>query len=130
MANHPAVQQALARANQLAQMRDMAGAERALAPLSLLGLGGDPQVLNMLGAIRLSQGRFAEAVPILSQGRAADPREPMLACNLARALSAVGRIAEAGQAYNAAIKLRPDFVDARYELGQLLHGTRDFEGAE
>jgi len=130
MANHPAVQQALARANQLVQMRDMAGAERALAPLSLLGLGGDPEVLNMLGAIRLSQGRFANAVLLLSQGRAAAPREPMLACNLGRALAGLGRTAEAGEAFHAAIKLRPDFVDARFELGQLLYRARNYEEAE
>ena len=61
MASHPAVQQALALANQFAQRGDMVGAERALAPLSLMGLSGDPEVLNMLGAIRLAQGRLVEA---------------------------------------------------------------------
>src|SRR5882724_6733387 len=130
MANHPAVQQALALANRSAQTGDMAGAERALAPLSALGLAGDPEVLNMLGAIRLSQGRFAEAVALLSQGRAAAPREPMLACNLGRALASLGRVDEASEAFNAAIKLRPDFVDARFEAAQLLHRTGKFEDAE
>jgi tetratricopeptide (TPR) repeat protein len=130
MANHPAVQQALARANQSVQMQDMAGAERALASLSILGLGGDPEVLNMLGAIRLAQGRFADAVPLLSQGRAGAPREPMLACNLGRALVGLGRTAEACEAFRAAIKLRPDFVDARFELGQLLYRSRNYEEAE
>src|SRR4249920_2419618 len=108
MASHPAVQQALARANQFAQMGDMTAAERALAPLSTLGLGGDPEVLNMLGAIRLSQGRLADAVQFLSRGRAAAPREPMLACNLGRALAGLGRTAEAAETFQAAIKLRPD----------------------
>jgi len=130
MANHPAVQQALALANQSVQMGDTAGAERALASLSILGLAGDPEVLNMQGAMRLSQGRFAEAVSLLSQGRAAAPREPMLACNLGRALAGLGRVQEAGQAFHAAIKLRPDFVDARFEAAQLLHRTGNFEEAE
>ncbi len=130
MANHPAVQQALALANRSAQAGDMAGAERALAPLSLLGLGGDPEVLNMLGAIRLTQGRLIEAVTLLSQGRAAAPREPMLACNLGRALAGLGRVEEARQAFQAAIKLRPDFADARFEAGQLAHRTRQFDQAE
>jgi tetratricopeptide (TPR) repeat protein len=130
MASHPAVQQALARANQLLQMRDMAAAERTLASLSALGLAGDSEVLNMMGAIRVSQGRYAEALPYLSQGRAAAPREPMLACNLARALAGLGRIAEAGDAFHAAIKLRPDFVDARFELGQLWYRSRNYEEAE
>jgi tetratricopeptide (TPR) repeat protein len=130
MANHPALQQALARASQLAQAGDMAGAERALAPLSLLGLQGDPEVLNLLGAIRLTQGRFAEAEALLTQGRAAAPREPMLACNLGRALTGLGRHQEACDAFQAAVKLRPDFLDARFELGQLLHRTRNLEDAE
>ncbi len=108
----------------------MAGAERSLAPLSLLGLQGDPEVLNMLGAIRLSQGRLTEAVALLSQGRTAAPREPMLACNLGRALAGLGRVEEAREAFQAAIKLRPDFVDARFEAAQLAHRTRQFDEAE
>ena len=108
----------------------MAGAERALASLSIFGLGGDPEVLNMLGAIRLSQGRLTEAASLLSQGRAAAPREPMLACNLGRALAGLGRVEEAREAFQAAIKLRPDFVDARFAVAELAHRARQFDEAE
>src|ERR1700709_2267930 len=110
MANHPALQQALALANQLAQMGDLAGAERALAPLSILGLAGDPEVLNMLGTIRTAQGRVAEAAALFSQARIAAPREPILAYNLGRALAGADRIAEALEAFRAAIKLKSDFI--------------------
>ena len=130
MTAHPAVQQALMLAAQSLQRRDIAGAERALAPLSLLGLGGDPDVLNMLGAIRLSQGRFAEAVSLLSQGRIAAPREPMLACNLGRALAGLGKIAEASEAFHTAIKLKPDFAEARFEAAHLLHRAGELQEAE
>src|SRR6187549_1775046 len=104
MANHPVVQQALAQANQAAQVGDMAGAERALASLSILGLAGDPEVLNMLGAIRTAQGQFAEAAALLSQARIAAPREPILAYNLGRALAGENIIGEALEAFRAAIK--------------------------
>ena len=84
----------------------------------------------MLGAIRLSQGRFGEAASLLAQGRIAAPREPMLACNLGRALAGTGRTAEALEAFWAAIKLRPDFVEARFEAAHLLHRTGALEEAE
>ena len=130
MAHHPALQQALALANQLAQMGDLAGAERALAPLSILGLAGDPEVLNMLGTIRTAQGRFAEAAALLSQARTAAPREPILAYNLGRALAGADRIAEALEAFRAAIKLKSDFIEARFDLSHLLHRTGALEEAE
>ncbi len=127
---HPAVQPALALAGQCLQRGDLAGAEQALAPLSIIGLGGDPDVLNMLGAIRLSQSRFADAVSLLSQGRVAAPREPVLAYNLGRALAGSGRVAEALEAFRTAIRLKPDFVEARFEAGHLLHRAGQLEEAE
>lgn len=130
MSTHPAVQQALALAGQCAHRQDFAGAERALAPLSVLGLTDDPDVLNMQGAIRLAQGRPADALPLLVKGRAAAPREPMLACNLGRALAALGRADEALEAFRAAIKLRPDFMDARFEAALLLHRAGTLSEAE
>jgi Flp pilus assembly protein TadD len=128
--SHPALQQALALAAECLQRRDIVGAERALAPLSILGLGKDPDVLNMLGAMRLSQGRFAEAMSLLSQGRVAAPREPVLAYNLGRALAGLGRAVEALGAFRTAIKLKPDFVEARFEAGHLLHRTGELQEAE
>ena len=127
---HPAVQQALTLAGRALQAGDLAGAERALAPLSRLGLGADPDVLNMQGAIRLTQGRFAEAAALLSQGRKAAPREPVLAYNLGRALAGSDRAGEALEAYQAAIRLKPDFVEARFEAAYLLHRAGRLEEAE
>lgn len=130
MASHPALQQALQLAAQCLGRRDLDGAERALAPLSLLGQSNDANVLSMMGAIRLNQNRFAEAVAILSQGRVMAPREPMIVLNLARALAAMGRVAEARDAFRAAIKLKPDFVEALFEYAHMLHRTGALEEAE
>jgi tetratricopeptide (TPR) repeat protein len=54
----------------------------------------------------------------------------LLACYLPRGVGVMGHIAEAGEAFHAAIKLRPDFVDARFELGQLWYRARNYEEAE
>jgi len=127
---HPALQQALARADICLQGRAFAGAEQALAPLSLFVLSGDPTALNMKGMIRLLQGRFAEAVSLLAQGRLAAPHEPVLALNLGRALAGMGRNAEALEALRTAIKLKPDFVEGRFEAAHLLHRMGAMEEAE
>ncbi|HYS44791.1 MAG TPA: tetratricopeptide repeat protein, partial [Rhizomicrobium sp.] len=127
---HPAVHQALTLANQHLQRGDIAAAEQALTPLSILGLGVHPDVLNMLGAIKVSQGRFEEAVSLLSQGRSAAPRDPFLACNLGRALAGQGRTAEALDAFRTAIKLKPDFVEVRFDAAMLQHRTGALEEAE
>src|SRR5689334_901703 len=118
---NPALQQALALANQCLQRQDVAGAERALASLSMSGLSGHPEVLNLLGIIRTAQGRFAEAVQHLSQAIAAVPREPVLAYNLGRAFARQGQANEALKAFRAAIKLKPDFVEALFDHAHLLH---------
>ena len=127
---HPALHQALALANQNVQRGDLVGAERALMPLSMFGLSGHPDALNMLGAIRTAQGRFAEAVALLGQGRSAAPRDPYLACNLGRAMVGLGRFPEAEEAFRAAIKLKPDFADARFDLAHLQHRHGKLEEAE
>ncbi|HWU54252.1 MAG TPA: tetratricopeptide repeat protein, partial [Rhizomicrobium sp.] len=76
------------------------------------------------------QARFAEAAALLSQSRMTSPQDPVLACNLGRALMGAGRIAQALEAFQAAIKLKPDFVEARYDAARLLHRTGQLAEAE
>jgi len=128
--NNPALQQTLALANQCLQRQDFSGAERALASLSILGFSGIPEALNILGIIRTAQGRFAEAVQHLSQASAAAPREPVLAYNLGRAFVGLGQAAEALKAFRAAIRLKPDFVEALFDHAHLLHQTGALDEAE
>jgi tetratricopeptide (TPR) repeat protein len=44
-------------------------------------------------------------------------------------LSALGRPAEAAESFRAALRLKPDFVDAFFELGTLLHEQRQLDEA-
>jgi tetratricopeptide (TPR) repeat protein len=127
---HPVLQKALSLAGQCLDRQDFSGAEQAMAPLALFGLSVHPDALNMMGAIRLSQARFVEAAQLLSQSRMVSPPDPVLACNLGRALMGAGRIPEALEAFQAAIKLKPDFVEARFDAARLLHATGRHEDAE
>src|SRR5690348_15460400 len=126
----PALDQALRISTGQMQSGNLAGAEQALMPLSMFGLSSHPEALNMLGAIRIAQGRLGEAVTLLTQGRTAAPRDPYLARNLARALAGLGRVSEAEKAFRAAIKLEPGFAEARLDLAHLQHHHGKFEEAE
>ncbi|HVV27354.1 MAG TPA: tetratricopeptide repeat protein [Rhizomicrobium sp.] len=128
MTPQPALQQALALAALCLQRRDVAGAERAMAPFS--GAQANLDVLNIMGAIRLHQGRFAEAAVLLERVCKDAPRDPAPAYNLGRALAGLGRLVEAIAAHQAAIRLKPDFVEARFEAGHLLHRTGNLAQAE
>lgn len=124
----PAVQQALMVANQHLQRRDIAAAQAVLLPFA--GANAHPEVLGTIGAIQLYQGQFAKAEQVLSVARGGAPRDPMLACNLARALAGQGRSDEAQSIFRQAIRLKPDFIEAWFESGHLAHRTGALDTAE
>ena len=85
-------------------------------------LQAEPENLNALihlGAIRLRQGRAAEAERLLSQAVALQPDLADAQANLAAALQQSGR-PEAISHYKRALSLRPDMQDARYGLAMCL----------
>lgn len=123
----PAQAQSLAQAYQCLARRDVAGAQTALAPLMQTN---HPDVLNVLGAVRLYQGRPAEAVEVLVRGRTAAPRDAGMALNLGRALGGLGRLDEAEAALRDAVALQRDGIEARFELATLLHRRGQLEDAE
>src|SRR6185312_8702938 len=126
---NPAVHQALTAAGQCLQRRDVAGAERALAPVMALG-ATVPAVQQMLGIVRLYQGQFGLAAELLAKARAAMPKDPMLGYHEGLALAGLGRFADALARFRAALVLKPDFMEARFETGRLLHHTGSLAGAE
>lgn len=58
-----------------------------------------------------------------------NPHSPYAQANLAGAVRAAGRNAEAIPIFRAAIRLKPDFADAYYNLGNALRDTGDLENA-
>src|SRR5471032_1434246 len=113
----------LARALQLLQAGDVAAAETILVSLAGRTAADDPQVLHLMGMIRLRQHRFVEAAELFRRAQAADPALPQPAFGRGSALAGLDRDQEAIEYFQQAVRLKPDFVEAYYELGSALHRT-------
>jgi Flp pilus assembly protein TadD len=71
----------------------------------------------------LKEGRFGEAIPHYEAALAEGSPDPDLYYNLAYARIKTGSLADAVAAYREALRLKPDFAEARHNL-ELLEGTR------
>src|SRR5689334_23440360 len=92
---HPSI----ALAWQHLQAGRLAAAEETVRPLLA---GGIPDALApLVGAIRMQQGRVAEAAPMLERSRTLFPREVRFAFLHATALAALNRFEEAVSAFQA-----------------------------
>ncbi|HLK48447.1 MAG TPA: tetratricopeptide repeat protein [Bryobacteraceae bacterium] len=80
-----------------------------------------------LGAVLLSRLNAADAVGVLKNAVAADPARAEARNMLGLALQFVGRTAEAGAAFESALRLRPDYTAARFNLAnaQIKSGRLD-----
>ena len=125
-----ATQHVLTAATNALQSGNLIAAEIALAPFFGGKLPVTPDLLNIAGTLRMSQGRLGEAAALFDQAAKAMPREPTFAFNLGLTLSRLGRIEEAEAALRSALKRQPDFVQALFELGALLHRKGRLDKAE
>ena len=126
---NPALQQALALANQFLRAGDAQGADSALAPLRDR-FGDDPRLLHLTGLIRMHQQRFAEASDAFARARAANPREAVLAFSHGTALRWLEHHDQAVDAFRDAFTLKPDYAEAYYEAGTTLQQLGKGEQAE
>jgi tetratricopeptide (TPR) repeat protein len=113
--NIPAIHQAVARGWQLLQAGNIAAADELVRPM--LGLRISDDLVALVGAIRLQQGRFAEAAQMFERARALRPREGRIAFFHGTALASMSQFEQAVSAYQAAIKHEPNFADAYLALG-------------
>lgn len=91
--------------------------EAAKAYAGVLRVAPDhADALHLLGVIEAQQGRLDQGLPRLRRAARLSARNPEIRLNLANALLAAGRGDEALQAYRGALKLRPDFREARQGL--------------
>ncbi len=83
--------------------------------------------LHFLGVIAYQQGRNAQAVELISQALAIDPRQPAAHSNLGNALEALGELERAAASYREALALYPEFADALINFASLhaRRGERD-----
>src|SRR3954466_11236235 len=111
-----AIQHVLATATNALQKGDLTGAEITLAPFFRGQLPANPDLLNIAGTLRMNQGRQDEAAALFNRAVLADPREPTFSFNLGLALWRLGRNEPAEAGLRTALRSRPDFVPALFEL--------------
>ena len=129
-ASSTAIQHLLATATHALQTGNLMAAEMALAPFFSRQLPAHPDLLNIAGTLRMTQGRLGEAAELFNLAVNSAPREPTFTFNLGLTLSRLGRNEEAETALRATLKSKPDFVQALFELGALLHRTGRLDEAE
>jgi tetratricopeptide (TPR) repeat protein len=111
----PNIQQALAMGWQLLQAGNTAAADELVRPLIAMRISDE--LVPLVGAIRLQQGRFAEAASLFERARALDPRLGRFAFFHGTALASLGQFEQAVPAFLAAIKAEPNAADAYLSLG-------------
>jgi Flp pilus assembly protein TadD len=79
-----------------------------------------PDALALLGAIALHDHRIEESIKLISRAIKVNPRNPEYHSNLALALQFDGRISDAERHCREAIRLKPDYADAWYNMHALL----------
>lgn len=83
----------------------------------------DPASHNALGVLAIERGDAAAAEGEFAVAVAAEPLNTVYLSNHGNALRAVGRVAEAEQAYRRALQVDPTHIDAANGLGALLVET-------
>jgi tetratricopeptide (TPR) repeat protein len=113
---------------QLLQAGNLAGADDVVRPF--LTQSRKDEIVPLIGAIRLQQGRFAEAAPMFERARMLHPGEPRFAFLYGTALAGMQQFEPAVAAFQAAIKLSPNIVDAYLALGRIQRKLGQAEQAQ
>ncbi|RMG61162.1 MAG: tetratricopeptide repeat protein [Deltaproteobacteria bacterium] len=84
----------------------------------------------MLGNLYFDANQNAEAVKAYREALRLDPNDPNVLTDMGICLRRLGRADEAIEAFRAAIRLKRDHYQSRYNLGlTLLHDKNDLQGA-
>ena len=87
-------------------------------------------VLNLLGLIAQTRGIHNEAISYFYQAAAAAPKHFIIYFNLAVSLGAIGKFAEAVEAYQKVLQLKPDCKEAHLGLGNLYWRQNNISAAK
>jgi protein O-GlcNAc transferase len=113
---------------QALQSGDLASADSLIAQW-LAAQPGHPLVNYLLGALRIQQGRSAEAISPLERARRAKPDNVSVLLHLGNALQDLKRFDQAVMHYDLALTLKPDFADALNNRGNALAAQNKFPAA-
>lgn len=91
---------------------------------------GQPKILNLLGLIAQEKGLHNQAAEYFEQAAAADFNNFELYFNLGWSLAAAEKYHQAADAYQKALKLKPDLKEAWNALGEIYALTGNAEKAE
>ena len=89
----------------------------------------NPQVLGMLGMLRMQRGDWKDGVQMLGASLDIDPDQPDTLSNLGYAQHVLGENEEAVESFDRAIKLFPDHVSAYCNRGHALQSLGRYEEA-
>ena len=88
-----------------------------------------PKAIHLLGLVEKSDGNLDTAIKLLKQAARLDPTDPEIANNLALLARDSAQPELAESEFRRAIKLRPDYMQARTALGRLLIDTEKWPEA-
>ncbi len=109
-------QSAVALGWQYLQAGNLAAADETVRPLLARELSDE--LVPLVGAIRLQQGRFSEAASMFERARALHPGQARFAYLHGTALAGLEQLEQAVSAYQAAIRLDPNFADPYLAMGR------------
>ncbi len=109
---------------------DMLGAERAISTVAPQGAAADGLILHLGAIVAASTGRIDAAVAAMRQNAANAPDCAEYRSNLGIALVRAGRIGEAVEAFEAAVRLDPGFGFAYAALALIHTLARSWPQAE
>ena len=119
---------ALAQARALYRQGRLADAERVYA--AILAVRPDQfDALQSLGTIKRLNGRFSEALDLISRAMRSKAPSPQVLWNHGVVLSALNRPGEAIESFDRAIKLKSKFFDAHNDRGSALRQLNRFDEA-
>lgn len=105
-----------------------------LASAALQQTPGDPRLVELLGAVRVAEGRTNEAVELFTLASALVPNHPSAHFNAGFALLRAGRAVEAVPHLERAAEISPDSAEVLHALGRALvvreAGPRDLAHAQ
>ena len=104
----------------LRQNGDLKAAEETLR-LSIKLNGASPYPHSNLSVVLLDTNRPDEAVREAAHAVSLDDKQPIFHAVLGNALTAAGDRKKAIEEYRAALKIRPDYENAMYNLGRVLN---------
>jgi protein O-GlcNAc transferase len=122
------VQALFATASQHHRAGRLADAEKLYRQI-LMADAQHADALHLLGVLAHQLGRHEAAVDLMGKAIAQNGKVPAFHNNLGNAMTALGRLDDAGVCYVQAILLKQDYAEAHYNLGVTLQTQGRFDAA-